>query len=113
MPSCREVGILALSPETSAGDRGTVPIRAKPGGGGWHRAGARGGLVFGQSYAVLVCSLAGALLWHIVVRPVEESDLNSRFGDADNEYARRVNPWIPTFGQNAIQMMNPVERECR
>lgn len=65
------------------------------------------------SYAVLVCSRAGALLWHIVVRPVEESDLNSRFGDADNEYAGRVNPGIPTFGQNAIQMMKPVERECR
>src|SRR6056297_310928 len=65
------------------------------------------------SYAVLVYSIAGAVLWHIAVRPVEESDLNSRFGDAYNEYQRRVKLWIPTFGQNAIQIMNPVERECR
>lgn len=60
------------------------------------------------SYAVFVYSLAGAVLWHIAVRPVEEADLKSRFGDAYGEYQRRVKLWIPTFGQNANQIMDPL-----
>ena len=47
----------------------------------------------------MVYSLAGAVLWHIAVRPVEESDLNSRFGDAYNDYQRRVRLWIPRLIQ--------------
>ncbi|TWU02831.1 methyltransferase family protein [Stieleria varia] len=49
------------------------------------------------SYAVIVYSLAGAVLWHIAVRPVEESDLRLRFGEAYNDYQRRVRLWIPRF----------------
>ena len=53
------------------------------------------------SYAVIVYSLAGVVLWHIAVRPIEEADLKSRFGEAYNDYQRRVRLWLPTFGRNA------------
>ena len=49
------------------------------------------------SYAVIVYSLAGAVLWHVAVRPVEEAGLNSRFGKTYNEYQQRVRLWIPTL----------------
>jgi protein-S-isoprenylcysteine O-methyltransferase Ste14 len=51
------------------------------------------------SYSVIVYSLAGAVLWHIAVRPVEESDLRSRFGESYHDYQRRVRLWIPNLGQ--------------
>lgn len=50
------------------------------------------------SHAVIVYSLAGAVLWHIAVRPAEEADLKLRFGEPFNEYQRRVRLWIPTLG---------------
>lgn len=56
---------------------------------GWHLG----------SYAVIVYTLAGAVLWHVAVRPVEESDMKSRFGEAYNEYQRRVGLWIPRFNE--------------
>ncbi|XZE56701.1 methyltransferase family protein [Planctomycetaceae bacterium SH139] len=65
------------------------------------------------SYAVMAYSLVGAVLWHVAVRPVEESDLKSRFGEAYNDYRRRVLLWIPTFGQNANPIISPDEREYR
>ena len=45
------------------------------------------------SYAVIVYSLVGAVLWHVAVCPVEEADLNSRFGKTYNEYQQRVRLW--------------------
>lgn len=51
------------------------------------------------SYAVMVYSLVGAVLWHVAVRPVEESDLKSRFGEAYNDYQRRVRLWIPRINR--------------
>lgn len=65
------------------------------------------------SYAVIVYSLTGAVLWQIAVRPVEESDLTSRFGETYHDYQRRVRLWIPTFGQSTNPIMNLDERECR
>ncbi|TWU54977.1 hypothetical protein Poly51_37260 [Rubripirellula tenax] len=58
------------------------------------------------SYSVLVYSLAGAVLWHIAVRPVEEADLRSRFDEAYNDYQRRIRLWIPTFGQSTDRIPN-------
>jgi len=48
------------------------------------------------SVAVIAYSLAGAVLWHIAVRPVEESDLAGRFGKRYAQYQSRVRLWIPT-----------------
>jgi len=50
------------------------------------------------SYAVIVYSLVGAVLWHVVVRPVEEAGLNSRFGKTYTEYRQRVRLWLPALG---------------
>lgn len=53
-------------------------------------------MIFG-SMPVLVYALLGAVVWHVVVRPIEERDMVSRFGDAYLEYRDRVKCWIPTF----------------
>ncbi|QDS88839.1 hypothetical protein EC9_30340 [Rosistilla ulvae] len=50
-----------------------------------------------QSIPILLYALLGALVWHLVVRPIEEQDMVWRFGDSYLEYRRRVSCWIPTF----------------
>ncbi len=55
-----------------------------------------------QSVPVLIYSLLGALVWHLVVRPIEERNLAGRFGESYVAYQRRVACWIPTFRQNAV-----------
>lgn len=52
------------------------------------------GLLMG-SYGVIVYALAGAVLWHVLVRPSEEHDLQIRFGSAYKDYRRRVGLWLP------------------
>lgn len=52
------------------------------------------GLIHG-SWSVIVYAFAGAILWHIAVRPAEEADLKSRFGDAYILYKKQVKCWIP------------------
>lgn len=52
------------------------------------------GLILG-SWSVVVYAFAGAILWHIVVRPSEEADLKKRFGDAYILYKQQVKCWIP------------------
>lgn len=52
------------------------------------------GLLMG-SYGVIVYALAGAVLWHVLVRPSEEHDLQLRFGSAYKDYRRRVGLWLP------------------
>jgi protein-S-isoprenylcysteine O-methyltransferase Ste14 len=47
------------------------------------------------SYTVIAYSLAGAVLWHIAVRPVEERDLTERFGDDYHRYCATVRLWLP------------------
>ena len=47
------------------------------------------------SWAVLVYSLLGAVLWHWVVRPLEEADLLGRFGAGYVAYRGRVGLWWP------------------
>lgn len=52
------------------------------------------GLMAG-SYIVIVYALSGAVLWHYLVRPVEEEDLAIRFGEAYRVYCERVKCWLP------------------
>lgn len=54
------------------------------------------GLLCG-SPAILLYALIGAPTWHIFVRPLEEQDLEERFGDAYRTYRRRVSCWMPRF----------------
>ncbi|MEL7222174.1 MAG: isoprenylcysteine carboxylmethyltransferase family protein, partial [Bacteroidota bacterium] len=47
------------------------------------------------SIHVLVYTLIGAILWQLVVRPLEEKDMLKRFGNDYLAYKRRVRCWIP------------------
>lgn len=49
------------------------------------------------SYWVIAYALIGAFLWHILVRPSEEKDLENRFGNSFLEYKKRIKCWIPRF----------------
>ncbi len=49
------------------------------------------------SLPILIYSLLGGLVWHLVVRPVEERDMLKRFGDNYLEYQERVGCWLPVF----------------
>lgn len=48
-----------------------------------------------SSWFVLAYAIIGSLLWNYVVRPYEESDLESRFGDEFRRYRAAVRCWIP------------------
>lgn len=52
------------------------------------------GLMLG-SWLVVLYELAGSLLWNWVVRPLEEADLEARFGAEFVAYQRRVACWVP------------------
>ena len=49
------------------------------------------------SIPILVYSLLGAAVWHLVVRPIEEKDMAERFGESYREYRDRVSCWWPRF----------------
>ncbi|MGW9114636.1 methyltransferase family protein [Microbacterium sp. NPDC055683] len=56
--------------------------------------GAAVGLLIG-SWMVVAYALAGSLVWNAAVRPLEEADLEARFGDAFRAYRDRVPCWVP------------------
>ena len=47
------------------------------------------------SWVVFAYALAGALVWHFGIRPIEERDLVARFGDAYVRYQGAVPLWWP------------------
>lgn len=47
------------------------------------------------SWMVVAYALAGAVLWHLVVRPQEEQELLERFGAEFDAYRRAVRCWLP------------------
>ncbi len=52
------------------------------------------GIILG-SYLVVLYSLTGAILWHWMVRPVEEQDLEMRFGKSYLQYKSKIRCWLP------------------
>jgi protein-S-isoprenylcysteine O-methyltransferase Ste14 len=48
-----------------------------------------------SSWLVIVYAITGSLLWNYVIRPLEEADLNERFGDDFQRYCATVRCWIP------------------
>ena len=50
------------------------------------------------SWAVVAIAFAGAVAWHIAIRPTEEADLRERFGDDYERYREHVRCWIPSPG---------------
>lgn len=49
------------------------------------------------SWFTLVYVLAGAVLWNWGIRPIEEADLQSRFGESFKRYGQEVRCWVPRF----------------
>lgn len=56
------------------------------------------GIILG-SFMVILYALSGAILWHILVRPIEENDLAQRFGEQYQEYRSRIKCWIPRISK--------------
>lgn len=54
------------------------------------------GLWFG-TWTMVVAALAGAVAWHVGIRPVEEADLLARFGEPYQRYRASVRCWVPRF----------------
>lgn len=52
------------------------------------------GLLLG-SWLVVAYALCGSLLWNWAVRPLEEADLEARFGDEFRRYRDSVACWVP------------------
>jgi protein-S-isoprenylcysteine O-methyltransferase Ste14 len=50
-----------------------------------------------ESWLVVVYAIAGSVVWNWFVRPVEEADLATKFGDDYLAYRARVRCWIPRF----------------
>ncbi|MFF2276877.1 methyltransferase family protein [Agromyces sp. NPDC058126] len=47
------------------------------------------------SWLVVVYAIAGGLFWNFVVRPLEEAELETRFGDEFRRYRAAVRCWVP------------------
>lgn len=56
--------------------------------------GAAVGLML-SSWLVVVYAVAGSLLWNYAIRPLEEADLEARFGADFRRYAADVRCWVP------------------
>ena len=50
-----------------------------------------------NSWPILAYSLLGGILWHFVVKPVEEKDMEGRFGDEYINYKGKTTCWLPKF----------------
>ncbi|MFE4195886.1 methyltransferase family protein [Paenarthrobacter sp. NPDC056912] len=62
--------------------------------------GAGVGLMLG-SWLVVAYAMIGSLLWNYAVRPLEEADLEKRFGTEFRQYRDSVRCWIPRFGRRS------------
>jgi protein-S-isoprenylcysteine O-methyltransferase Ste14 len=54
------------------------------------------GLIYG-SFFIPAYALAGAIIWHVAVRPSEERDLEKSFGTSYIEYKKQIGLWWPSF----------------
>ena len=61
--------------------------------------GAAVGLILG-SWLVVAYAVLGSLLWNYAVRPLEEADLEERFGAELITYRESVRCWIPRVGSS-------------
>jgi protein-S-isoprenylcysteine O-methyltransferase Ste14 len=57
--------------------------------------------LFFNSIHLLTYAIIGALIWQLVVRPIEEKNMSLRFGEEYEEYRRKIRCWIPRIRGNA------------
>jgi protein-S-isoprenylcysteine O-methyltransferase Ste14 len=62
------------------------------------------GLLF-SSWVVVAYALIGSVLWNYAIRPLEEHDLEERFGDEYRAYSRAVRCWVPRLGVAAARQV--------
>ena len=62
------------------------------------------GLIAG-SWIVVLYALSGSLVWNTLIRPLEEADLEERFGDAFRAYRARVSCWIPRWSREGTALI--------
>jgi predicted DCC family thiol-disulfide oxidoreductase YuxK/protein-S-isoprenylcysteine O-methyltransferase Ste14 len=55
------------------------------------------------SYGTLFYVFVGMVLWNLAVRPIEEADLQKRFGEDFEQYKRSVRCWIPSFRRHVCE----------
>jgi protein-S-isoprenylcysteine O-methyltransferase Ste14 len=68
-------------------------------------AGLGQGIAVGLLYLslpIMFYCLLGALVWHLVIRPIEEENLLSRFGSRYAEYRRDVRCWMPRVSKQTV-----------
>lgn len=53
-----------------------------------------------ESYHILVYTVLGGVIWHNVVRPIEEENMLKRFGDDYTKYIEKVGLWLPKFSRS-------------
>lgn len=51
-----------------------------------------------SSWLVVLYAVAGSVLWNLLVRPLEEDDLEERFGEEFRAYREQVGLWWPRLG---------------
>jgi protein-S-isoprenylcysteine O-methyltransferase Ste14 len=56
--------------------------------------GAAVGIIL-HSWLVIAYAVAGSLVWNYIVRPLEEADLQERYGAEFERYREAVRCWIP------------------
>ncbi|SHG82918.1 methyltransferase family protein [Flagellimonas flava] len=49
------------------------------------------------SFHIFCYTILGGLIWHLVVRPIEEKNMLLRFGTDYADYKKRVRCWLPKF----------------
>ena len=59
------------------------------------------GLMLG-SWLVVAYAIVGSVLWNYAVRPLEEADLEQRFGDQFRRYSAAVRCWVPRVPTTAM-----------
>jgi protein-S-isoprenylcysteine O-methyltransferase Ste14 len=51
------------------------------------------------SWLVMLYAVCGGVMWHVLVRPIEEADLLERFGESYAQYKAELRCWLPRFGR--------------
>lgn len=50
-----------------------------------------------KSLSIAIFFLLGAVVWHFVVRKIEENDMENKFGEEFIAYKKNVSCWLPTL----------------